>query len=226
MPTTFPFVPPLDPTTGAPTDATALDELLTRLLVWRRDVRRFTAAPVDPALLERLLDLACLAPSVGNSQPWRFVRVRDPARRARVVELFERENAAAAAARPESDRDAYRALKLAALDSAPEHLAVFCDVDPEQGRGLGRRTMPETVAYSAVCAVHTLWLAARAHGLGLGWVSILAPDELNELLDVPAAWRFIAYLCLGVPVETSAEPELSRLGWQAREPACREVLER
>lgn len=166
-------------------------------------------------MLDRLLDLADLAPSVGLSQPWRFVTVDDPARRAAVRENFAACNAAALAARVE-DAGLYARLKLAGLDEAPCHLAVFAEPEPAQGRGLGRATMPETIAYSAVMAVHTLWLAARAEGLGMGWVSILDPATVAGALDVPENWVFIGYFCLGVPSAVSDTPELERLGWERR----------
>ncbi|HNB29047.1 MAG TPA: nitroreductase family protein, partial [Alphaproteobacteria bacterium] len=95
-----------------------------------------------------------------------------------------------------------------------------------QGAGLGRQTMPETLRYSAVLAVHTLWLAARVRGLGVGWVSILDPQAAARKLDVPQDWTLVAYLCLGWPTEEHDQPELQRLGWQAREAACRQVLQR
>jgi 5,6-dimethylbenzimidazole synthase len=103
---------------------------------------------------------------------------------------------------------------------------VFADPDPRQGGGLGRATMPEMPAYSAVMAVHTLWLAARAIGLGVGWVSILDPVAVNEALDVPAAWVFIGYFCLGIAQQDSCTPELERVGWERRQPAAAARLRR
>lgn len=193
---------------------------LADLLAWRRDVRRFRTDPLDEAVLRSCLDLAALAPSVGNSQPWRFVRVADPERRAGVAASFARCNADAAAAYAGPQREAYRALKLAGLREAPVQLAVFCDAATGTGHGLGRATMPEMLRYSVVGAVQTFWLAARARGLGVGWVSILEPDAVTALLDVPESWQLVAYLCVGWPVEEHADPELARHGWQAREPAA------
>ncbi len=199
---------------------------LADLIAWRRDVRRFRADPVDEALLDRLLDLACLAPSVGNSQPWRFVRVDSPARRGRVAANFEHCNSDALRDYAGERAKLYAQLKLSGLREAPVHLAVFADEATATGEGLGRKTMPETLCYSAVLAVHTLWLAARAHGLGVGWVSILDPEVVAGILEVPPAWRLIAYLCLGRPVEEHMDPELERHGWQAREEDCRRVTVR
>jgi 5,6-dimethylbenzimidazole synthase len=184
--------------------------------MWRRDVRRFRQDPLPGDVIPRLLDLAMLAPSVGLSQPWRFVTVDDPQRRALVRRNFARCNAEALAAQT-SDRAAlYARLKLAGLDEAPCHLAVFADRTTEQGHELGRRTMPEMIEYSAVAAVHTLWLAARAEGVGMGWVSILDPDEIATTLDVPADWKFIGYFCLGFPQEEDDMPALERAAWERR----------
>ncbi|AWN50836.1 5,6-dimethylbenzimidazole synthase [Methylobacterium sp. 17Sr1-1] len=189
------------------------------LVAWRRDVRRFRPDPVPEDDVRECLALAGLSPSVGNSQPWRFVRVSDPARRAAVTASFSRCNEAAAATYADERAAAYRRLKLAGLREAPLHLAVFCDEATGTGHGLGRATMPEMLRYSAVTAVHTFWLAARIRGLGVGWVSILCPEEVTASLDVPAAWRLIAYLCVGYPAEEHADPELVRHGWQARQDA-------
>jgi 5,6-dimethylbenzimidazole synthase len=189
-------------------------------------VRHFRRTPVPAALLDKLLDLACMAPSVGLSQPWRFVTVDDPARRAAVRASFARCNAEALACQQDDHAGLYARLKLAGLDEAPCHIAVFAVSDPEQGHGLGRRTMPETTAYATVMAVHTLWLAARAEGLGLGWVSILDPAAVAAALEVPADWAFIGYLCLGYPDEPHDAPELERAGWEHRRPAASARLRR
>jgi len=191
-------------------------ERLEDLFRWRRDVRHFRMDPVPADLVARLLRTACLAPSVGLSEPWRFVLVEDEARRAALRAEFLRCNAEALASREGEDAARYARLKLAGLDRAPCHLAVFADPDPAQGRGLGRRTMPETAAYSAVMALHTLWLAARAEGLGLGWVSILDPARVSAALALDEPWRFIGYCCIGWPEHEDAVPELQRAGWERR----------
>ena len=140
--------------------------------------------------------------------------VESAARRAAVVASFERANADALASYEGERAATYARLKLSGLCEAPVHLAVFCDGETSTGSGLGARTMPETLAYSTAMAIYTFWLAARARGVGVGWVSILEPETVCGALDVPAHWRFVAYLCVGYPSETSVTPELKRVGWE------------
>lgn len=200
----------------APNFDPAFRSHLQALLTWRRDVRRFRRDPLAEGTIERLIGLACFAPSVGLSQPWRFVLVDLPARRAAVRDNFLHCNAAALAGQvPERARH-YARLKLAGLDEAPCHLAVFADPATRQGHGLGRLTMPETIDYSAVLAAHTLWLMARAEGIGMGWISILEPVAVATALDVPADWRLIGYFCLGYPEDADTVPALERAGWERR----------
>lgn len=199
---------------------------LGALLAWRRDVRRFRPDPLPAGCLERLVGLARLAPSVGLSEPWRFVAVDDPGRRAAMRDSFTRCNAEALAAEAGERAALYAKLKLSGLDEAPCQFALFVDPDPLQGHGLGRRTMPETAAYSAVMALHTLWLAARAEGIGLGWVSILEPAVVAAALDVPPSWTFIGYFCMGWPREADEVPALERLGWERRGEPARAILRR
>jgi 5,6-dimethylbenzimidazole synthase len=199
---------------------------LRDLLVWRRDVRRFRRDELPAELVERLIELAALAPSVGLSQPWRFVLVETAERRAAIRADFTRCNDAALAAQAPERQRLYARLKLAGLDDAPCQLAVFADTATEQGAGLGRLTMPETSEYSAVMAVHTLWLAARAEGIGMGWVSILDPDAVAATLDVPRDWRLVGYFCLGYPAEPDDTPALERAGWDHRRPAGSFVIRR
>jgi 5,6-dimethylbenzimidazole synthase len=189
---------------------------LRDLLVWRRDVRRFRTDPLPAGTLERLFEIACLAPSVGLCQPWRFIVVDDLSRREAVRDAFKACNADALESYTGQQATRYSALKLAGLEEAPCQFAVFTDRDTAVGHGLGRRTMPETVEYSAVTAISTMWLAARAEGIGMGWISILDPARMNDILDVPKSWRFIGYFCLGYPQIESDRPELERLGWERR----------
>lgn len=199
---------------------------LEDLIRWRRDVRRFRTDPLPDGLLEDLLAIAALSPSVGNAQPWRFVRVADPARRAAVRADFEARNAEALGDYAGDKARLYASLKLSGLSDAPEHLAVYCEEDTDLGHGLGRQTMPETLRYSVVGAIQTLWLAARARGVGIGWVSIVDPDNIGKVLDVPASWTLVGYLCIGYPVEEHLDPELERHGWQAREDVRSFIIDR
>jgi 5,6-dimethylbenzimidazole synthase len=196
------------------------------LLVWRRDVRRFRSDSLPSGTLERLIDIGCLAPSVGLSQPWRFVVVDDPARRQAVLDNFSICNADALGGYCDDKARRYAGLKLAGLREAPCHLAVFCDRETEVGHGLGRRTMPEMADYSVVTAVLSIWLAARAEGIGMGWVSILDPAVIAQALDVPAQWRLIGYFCIGYPLAEDDVPELERAGWERRRPVAGHVLRR
>ncbi len=189
---------------------------LADLIMWRRDVRKFHRDPLPRGSLDRLLRLACLAPSVGLSEPWRFVIVDDPLKRRLIRENFEAANAEALASYTGERAARYAALKLEGLKEAPVHLAVFADPDPKQGAKVGRLTMPETVAYSVVTAIYTFWLAARAEGIGVGWVSILDPAPIGRDLDVPLHWQFIGYFCVGCPIEEADTPELQRVRWDKR----------
>jgi cobalamin biosynthetic protein CobC len=204
----------------APAQAIEFDQAfrtrLRDLLVWRRDVRRFRRDTLPLGALEALIEHACLAPSVGLSQPWRFVIVEDDATRAAIRENFETCNAEALAAQSPQRASLYARLKLAGLEEAPAHFAVFADRSTALGHGLGRHTMPEMIDYSAVTAVHTIWLAARAQGVGMGWVSILDPAAVAKILNVPAEWKFIGYFCLGYPQTDDTIPELEQAGWEQR----------
>ena len=205
---------------ATPPQVPVFDEVFIKTLVelfrWRRDVRSFRPDPVPTGLLDNLFEIAALAPWVGLSQPWRFVIVQDAARRRTIRASFQTCNAQALAAQDESRSALYAQLKLAGLDQAPCHFAVCIEPDSEQGHGWGRRIMPETTAYSAVMAIHTLWLAARAAGLGVGWVSIIDPAIVMATLDLPASWKLVGYFCLGYPASECDTPELERQGWESR----------
>ena len=151
---------------------------------------------------------------VGNSQPWRVVSVETPETRNQIIANHKAANQAAAAGYDDEKRRAYCALKLAALEEAPVQLAIFTDQSPGAGHGLGRQTMPETLPYSTILAIHGLWLAARSLNLGVGWVSILDPRQVERVLDVGPSWQLTAYLCIGHPKYSDDTPELERVGWQ------------
>lgn len=165
-------------------------------------------------MLDRLRAAMDLAPSVGNSRPWRVLQIKDKSLRGRVQDIFETCNREAVAGYDEPARAEYVRLKLAGLSEAPVHLAVFTETAPVEGRGLGRRTMPETLQFSTAMAIHTLWLVARAENIGLGWVSILDPDAILALFGVPESWIFTGYLCLGYAQSAEDRPLLHRNGWQ------------
>ncbi len=191
------------------------------LLAWRRDVRRFRRDALPDGLVERLLAQAELSPSVGHSQPWRFLRVRDEVQRAAALASFARCNADALADFEGERARLYASLKLEGMREAPEQIAVFCDHGTAQGHGLGRKTMPEMLDYSVVAAITQFWLAARVQGVGVGWVSILEPEIVREALGVPHEWKLIAWLCVGWPEAQSEVPELVKAGWEPGRPPAR-----
>jgi 5,6-dimethylbenzimidazole synthase len=198
-------------------------ETLSRIFRWRRDVRHFRTAPVAEDVLDRLRHAMDCAPSVGNARPWRVIRVNDPALRASVRANFNRCNADAAEHYTGDRHEEYLRLKLAGLDAAPVQLAIFTLIDPVEGHGLGRRTLPQTLRQSTAMAIHTLWLAARAENIGVGMVSILDPRAIEQLLAVPEGWELSAYLCLGHAEFMDDTPLLHRVGWQENLPTEWEV---
>jgi len=213
-------------TRAAPEFDAAFRARFEELLRWRRDVRAFRTDPLPPGTVERLVELAALAPSVGYSQPWRFVTVSDPARRAAIRDSFLTANRQALDGYDGERKQLYARLKLAGLDRAPVQLAVFTDHGSERGHGLGRQTMPEMLDYSTVTAIHTFWLAARAEGIGVGWLSILDPRQVTEALDVPDGWGLTAYLCIGYPEAEEDRPKLEQVGWEEKAAESRQILER
>ena len=189
------------------------DELVT-LFKWRRSVRQFFTDPVPEELVESLLALMQFAPSVGNSQPWRVVS--DPRQRTNVFAAFDRADIKARERYSGERLATYDRLNLGGFKDAPVQLAIFTDMNPSAGHAQGRHTMPETLVHSTICAIHTLWLAARSHGLGLAWITSLEPSEIERIYAVPVAWRFTAYICLGWPREEQSLPELETSDWQKR----------
>jgi 5,6-dimethylbenzimidazole synthase len=185
----------------------------------RRDVRRgFLPEAMPDELLFKLLEAAHSAPSVGLMQPWRFIVVRDLGVRQAIQKIFLDANQQALAGYEGERQQSYANMKLEGIVEAPQNLCIVCDSQSSQGHQLGRRTMPETALYSAVCAVQNLWLAARAEGIGVGWVSILDPNRLRSALLIPEHVTPVAYLCLGYVEAFAAEPDLERAGWEKRTP--------
>ncbi|MGH2366534.1 MAG: 5,6-dimethylbenzimidazole synthase [Chloroflexota bacterium] len=188
-----------------------------RAIASRRDIRRFLPDPVSDALLWQLLEAAHRGPSVGFMQPWNFIVVRDTAVKAQVKALFERERQAAACFFDEPTRSQYLSLKLEGIMEAPVNLCVTCD-PTRAGIVLGRNSQPETDVYSTCCAIENLWLAARAEGVGVGWVSILKLPQLRHILNIPPYVVPVAYLCIGYPEAFPDEPMLQTESWRDRLP--------
>jgi 5,6-dimethylbenzimidazole synthase len=191
-----------------------------RVIHERRDMRHFVPLPVDPDVLRRLLDAAHAAPSVGLSQPWRFVRVTRPELRGRIYDLVQEERARTAEALNGRGAEFLR-LKVEGVKECGELLVVGLR-DGGSSEIFGRRTLPEMDVASAACAIQNLWLAARAEGLGLGWVSIFDPQALADLLGFPQRVKPIAILCLGHVEQFYSTPMLVQERW--REPRPLEEL--
>jgi 5,6-dimethylbenzimidazole synthase len=186
-------------------------DALYRVMAARRDMRHFSGEPIEPELLDRLLAAAHLAPSVGLMQPWRFIRVRDRALRARIHALVEEERLETAHALGERDQEFMR-LKVQGILECGEVLVAGLGPDREK-HVFGRRTMPEMDLASVACAIQNLWLAARAEGLGMGWVSLFDPEALRELLRMPPGSKPVAVLCLGKVPEFYPRPMLEMTQW-------------
>ncbi len=184
----------------------------------RRDVRQFEPAEVPDAVVHRLLLAAHHGPSVGFMQPWNFIVIRSQELRAAVKTIFEEENRKAAERFEGERRATYDRLKLEGILESSFNLVVTCDPTRAGPHVLGRNSIPATDLYSTCCAVENLWLAARAEGLGVGWVSIIDNDRLKELLKIPAHVIPVAYLCVGAPKLFHEEPELQTKGWRNRLP--------
>ena len=203
---------------GAPLDfAPEEREGLYKAIFTRRDVRsRFTPRQVPEEVLKRILEAAHHAPSVGFSQPWNFVLIRSPETRRAVKRSFEAETRRAAALLDEPRRSEYLSLKLEGILESPLNVCVTYDPSRFGPFVIGRSGMPEAGLYSVCCAVQNLWLAARAEGVGVGWVSILSNGVLREVLGMPERVVPVAYLCLGYVEEFAEKPDLERAGWLPR----------
>jgi 5,6-dimethylbenzimidazole synthase len=188
----------------------------------RRDIRHFRPDAIPAPVLARLLDAAHHAPSVGFMQPWDFIVIADVAVRTQVKELFLAERQRAAQAFEEPRRSQYLAYKLEGILEAPLNLCVTCD-PTRGGVVLGRSSIPETDVYSTCLAIENLWLAARAEGVGVGWVSILQTDGLREVLGIPPSVVPVAYLCVGYPQTFPERPMLEATGWRQRLPLAQVV---
>ena len=185
-----------------------------RVVALRRDMRHFLPDPLDEALVERLLAAAHLAPSVGFMQPWRFIRVRSPEVRQQIHALVDAERRQTANALGERE-DEFMRLKVEGIRECAEVLVVALTHDRER-HIFGRRTMPEMDLASVACAIQNLWLVARAESVGMGWVSLFDPEQLAQLLKLPAGSRPIAVLCLGHVPEFYRKPMLEETHWAQR----------
>ena len=194
-----------------------------RAIFERRDMRHFAGGQVDPETLRRLLTAAHHAPSVGFMQPWRFIRVQDRALREKLHQAVECERIETARALGQRE-DEFMRLKVEGLLEAAE-LLVVCLADGREQHVFGRRTLPQMDLASASCAIQNLWLAARAEGLGMGWVSLFDPLELASLLGLPPGAEPIALLCLGPVHEFYAEPMLQQQRWASRQPLAELVFD-
>ncbi|WP_406854003.1 5,6-dimethylbenzimidazole synthase [Alsobacter sp. KACC 23698] len=188
-----------------------------RCIYSRRDVRgEFLPDAVPEDVLQRILRAAHHAPSVGFMQPWDFIIVQSRATKARLHEAFRVANDEAAAQFEPDRAAAYRRLKLEGIRDAPVGVCVTCDRNRAGAVVLGRTHQPDMDIYSTVCAVQNLWLAARAEGVGVGWVSIIRPEDLRDVLGIPREIVPIAYLCLGYASAFHEKPELEKRGWATR----------
>lgn len=182
----------------------------------RRDMRHFTSRPVPPAVLGKILQAAHHAGSVGYMQPWNFIVIDDLNIKERVAEIFQKANLKAERRFKGVRKKLYRSLKLEGITDAPVNIFVTCDRTRFGPHVLGRDSQIETDLFSTCCAVQNLWLAARAEGLGVGWVSILSNDDIKKLLHVPDHVVPVAYLCVGYPESFYQEPMLETVGWGKR----------
>jgi len=183
----------------------------------RRDVRdQFLPDAIDPGALLRILQAAHHAPSVGFMQPWNFILVRAPQMRQKIWQAFSRANDEAADMFDAKKKSLYQSLKLEGIRKSPLNICITCDRTRGGKVILGRTHNPQMDLYSTVCAVQNLWLAARAEGIGIGWVSIYHDADLRALLGIPDHIEIIAYLCVGYVDELYEEPELQVKGWRKR----------
>ncbi|MBI3635771.1 MAG: 5,6-dimethylbenzimidazole synthase [Candidatus Rokubacteria bacterium] len=190
----------------------------------RRDVRaQFTGGSIPETTLTRILTAAHYAPSVGFAQPWDFIIVRSLEIRQKVREAFERAHAAEAAAMPPTKRRGYLKFKLEGILESSINVCVTCDRKRFKEIPVGRSVQPQMDLYSVVCAVENLWLAARAEGIGVGWVSIVRLGELKAILRIPKDVAIVAYLCVGPVTHFAKRPELEQAGWLPRLPLERLV---
>jgi 5,6-dimethylbenzimidazole synthase len=210
---------------AAATFTTSEREAVYKAIFARRDVRRFVSTPIPAEAVERILLAAHHAPSVGFMQPWNFIVIRDAHTKSSIKQAFLSARAQEAEQFSADRKKLYLSLKLEGIEEAPVNICVTCDSTRHGPAVLGRTLIPQTDVYSTCCAIQNLWLAARAEGLGVGWVSILSEERLKELLHIPAHVGVIGYLCVGYPERFEAKPELETVGWLDRLPLRDVVFE-
>jgi 5,6-dimethylbenzimidazole synthase len=192
-------------------------EAIYRVMRYRRDVREFRPDPVPAEVLGRILEMAHYAPSVGFMQPWNFIVITSLEIRRQIKQLFQQHNERESSRIADAERKRlYEQLKLEGILEAPLNLAVTCDHRRDAPFVLGRGPMPQTDLYSTCLAIENIWLAARAEGVGIGWVSILDPHAVANLLELPPGVELVAYLCVGYPIEFRARPMLEEVRWKER----------
>ncbi|WP_459212253.1 5,6-dimethylbenzimidazole synthase [Aquimarina rhabdastrellae] len=200
-------------------------QLLEEILLHRRDVRgnRFLKTPVTDEVIEKILQAALSAPSVGFSQPWEFVLIKDEATKQAVKATFSEETQKAVVQFADEKQKEYIQLKLEGIVEAPINIAVF--YKPKNEPVLGQTSMPNMGKYSVVCAIQNMWLMARALNVGLGWVSILDPQKVKQILNAPAENELIGYLCLGYTDMFYNQPELEIKKWEQRKQADEVIIQ-
>ena len=182
----------------------------------RRDIRQFRSDPIPEPILRKVLEAAHHAGSVGFMQPWNFLVIRSPSVKQKVYDNFSEENDRAAQNYDSSRRELYKSLKLEGILESPINIAITCDSERGGPTVLGRNTVPEMDVYSTCGAIQNLWLAGRAEGVGVGWVSIIDHAKVKEILGIPEGVKLVAYLCLGYPKEFRDKPLLEEVGWRER----------
>lgn len=192
-------------------------QLLAEIMACRRDVRgnNFLPSPVNPNILDEILAAAQMAPSVGYSQPWEFVVITDDVIKEKITKNYLHENQQAKQKFPDEKQRQYEQLKLEGIKEAPVNIAVF--YKPTSEPTIGQNSMPEMGEYSVVCAVQNIWLMARSLNVGVGWVSILNPEEVKTVLHAPPENKLVAYLCLGYVKEFLDKPELELAKWREKQ---------
>jgi 5,6-dimethylbenzimidazole synthase len=193
-------------------------EAVYKVIFSRRDVRRFISTPIPDQVIERVLLAGHHAPSVGFMQPWNFIVIREARTKTSIKQAFLSARAQEAERFVDERKQLYLSLKLEGIEEAPLNICVTCDSTRHGPAVLGRSLNPQTDIYSTCCAIENLWLAARAEGLGVGWLSILSEAHLKEILRIPTHITVVGYLCVGYPQRFETKPDLETVGWLDRLP--------